>query len=268
MSGLQSRRNWVQALKAVATLLAAGSIVFAIWQRLSPRLAALPDHAVTVKPFDPAFQRLSAREIAMLPLATRFDHPLGSEHGAMTYDAQPFRVTRHLGDDLNGIGGQNSDLGDPVYAAGSGRVVLARDVGGGWGKMVILAHRLPPDQDSSMAAIVVQTVYAHLDEIRVRMGETVERGREIGSVGTADGKYLAHLHFEVREGPYPAPGVGYADVPMNRLSPTRFLYARRGAQDDLLNPPPVAKLEEVEVTRTLVTPPAQTAPVPEPGFQR
>lgn len=254
----------VRVLKVVATLLASVAIVYAIWQRLAPRLEGLPLRATTTKPLDVAFQRLTPREIAVLPVAMRFEHPLGSEHGALTYDAQPFRVTRHLGDDLNGIGGQNSDLGDAVYAAGAGRVVLAQDVGGGWGKMVILAHRLPVE-DGQVVSKVVQTVYAHLDEITVRLGEIVQRGAEIGSVGTADGKYLAHLHFEVREGPYPGPGVGYSDVPMNRVSPTRFLYENRGAPDDLLNAAPMRAAAEVEVTRQPARLKDQKVPQPEQG---
>lgn len=39
------------------------------------------------KPFDPAFLRLSPLEIAGLPLAVRFDQPMSSEHGALTYNA-------------------------------------------------------------------------------------------------------------------------------------------------------------------------------------
>jgi len=187
-------------------------------------------------PLDPAFHRLSPVEIARLPLAARFDAPMGSEHGALTYNAQPFRINRHLGDDLNGIGGLNSDLGDAVYASGSGRVVYAGVPGPGWGKMIILAHRLREAEKTR----VIQTVYAHLDQILVEPDQVVQRGQKIGTVGTADGQYLAHLHFEVREGPYVNPGVGYADAPMNRLSPERFLAEHRGASDELLNPAPAA----------------------------
>ena len=85
-------------------------------------------------PFDPAFHRLTPEEVVTLPLAVRFDMPLGSQHGALTYNARPFRISRHLGDDLNGIGGENSDLGDPVFAAGMGRVVYTGRPGSGWGK--------------------------------------------------------------------------------------------------------------------------------------
>jgi hypothetical protein len=188
-------------------------------------------------PFDPAFKRMSSVEVARLPLAARFDAPMGSEHGALTYNAQPFRINRHLGDDLNGIGGLNSDLGDRVYASGFGRVVYAGVPGPGWGKMIILAHRMREAEKTR----VIQTVYAHLDQIFVKHGQVVQRGEKIGTVGTAGGQYLAHLHFEVREGPYVNPGVGYADAPMNRLSPERFLAQHRGASDDLLSPAPTPR---------------------------
>ncbi len=241
------RRSWLGWVRISLTLLAAGAIVASLWQRLAPRLADLPRRAVLAKPLDAAFHRLTALEVAALPLATRFDHPLGSEHGAMTYNAQPFRVARHLGDDLNGIGGQNSDLGDPVYAAAAGRVVHAGDGGPGWGNMVILAHRVAAPGQATLTREVWQTVYAHLDQLRVRLGETVHRGQLLGTVGTADGKYLAHLHFEIREGPYVNPGTGYAEVPMNRVNPEVFLRANRSAADELLSGPPRAAVVEVEV---------------------
>lgn len=186
------------------------------------------------RPFDPAFIRLSALEIAQLPLAVRFDQPLGSEHGALTYNAQRFRLNRHLGDDLNGIGGLNSDLGDPVYAAGFGRVVYAGQPDPSWGNMIILAHRLP----SPAGSRVIQSVYAHLDQILVQPDQLIQRGEKIGTVGTAGGRYLAHLHFEIREGPYVNPGVGYATAPLNRLSPEAFLAEHRNAEATLLNPAP------------------------------
>lgn len=190
--------------------------------------------ASTPRPFDAAFVRLSPREIAALPEAVRWDAPLGSEHGALTYNAQPFRMTRHLGDDLNGIGGYNSDLGDPVFAAATGKVVYRGIPGPGWGHMIILAHRVLSAETGQLE--VVQSVYAHLDTMLVEPDQVIARGQQVGTVGTAFGKYLAHLHFEIRMGPYIFPGVGYADSPLNCVSPEKFIAEHRGAVPELLTP--------------------------------
>lgn len=242
-------KHFLRFFRIALTLAVAAAIVGSLWRRFGAWLEELPATAVKPKPFDPAFIRLSPREIAALPLAVRWDHPLGSQHAAMTYNAQPFRVTRHLGDDLNGIGGENSDLGDPVYAAGAGRVVYAGVPGSGWGNMIIVAHRLPAPERGGETP-VVQSVYAHLDRILVRPNQTVQRGDQIGTVGTAGGQYLAHLHFEVRRGPYVNPSIGYADAPLNRVSPERFIAGNRGAFDDLLNPAPQPSAAEVEIEAT------------------
>lgn len=221
---------WLTVLVTFAVVAAAAWLV---WQRRFAQRAAVGE----ARPFDAAFIRLTPLEIASLPEAVRFDHPLGSQNGALTYNAQPFRTTRHLGDDLNGIGGENSDLGDPVHAAGAGRVVYAGVPGPGWGNMLILAHRVPQAGAPGGYAIY-QTVYAHLEKMLVRHGQTMQRGDLIGTVGTANGAYLAHLHFEVRIGPYVNPSVGYADAPLNRVSPERFIAEHRGAPDDQLDQAP------------------------------
>ena len=218
-------KSMVRIMHVFLPLSLAAVVLGLIWLRLVNLPATRP------KPLDPAFVRLTPLEIATLPLATRFDMPMGSEHGALTYNARAFRVERHLGDDLNGIGGGNSDLGDAVYAAGAGRVVYSGSPGPGWGKMILIAHLLP---DGDELGPVVQTMYAHLDSIRVQAGQKVQRGDVIGSVGTAEGAYLAHLHFEVRLGPYVNPGQGYADTPLNRVAPEQFIRAHRGTTDEAL----------------------------------
>jgi murein DD-endopeptidase MepM/ murein hydrolase activator NlpD len=151
-----------------------------------------------------------------LPVVTATDFPLGSETGALTYNARPFREVNHLGDDLNGIGGQNSDLGDPVFAAADGLVLFAGDAAGGWGNVVILQHR-------SEQGDFFQTFYGHLDSINVRQGSIVPRGQPLGTTGTAHGQYYAHLHLEVRRGMRVDLGSGYSPLPLNRENPEDFL---------------------------------------------
>ncbi len=219
----------VRIMRVLLTLALTAAVLGMLWLRFGKLSASAS------KPLDPAFIRLTPLEMAALPLATRFDMPMGSEQGALTYNARPFRIQRHLGDDLNGIGGGNSDLGDAVYAAGAGRVVYAGSPGPGWGKMILIAHRLP---DGDELGPVIQTMYAHLDSIHIQTGQDVQRGDEIGTVGTAEGAYLAHLHFEVRLGPYVNPGQGYADTPLNRVAPGQFIRAHRGATNEALNQPP------------------------------
>lgn len=190
-------------------------------------LVGCQEQVVVTPPLDAAFLRLSAQEVAELPLAVRFELPMGGEDGALVYNAQPFRITRHLGDDWNGIGGWNSDRGDAVYASGTGRVVYAGVPGPGWGNMVILAHRVP-DATAELGWSVYQTVYAHLETIEVKPGEVVPRGTRLGSVGTAGGQYWAHLHFEVRRSMTVYPGVGYSDGALDRVSPEQFIRAYGG----------------------------------------
>ncbi|MCU0796884.1 MAG: M23 family metallopeptidase [Akkermansiaceae bacterium] len=181
-----------------------------------------PRHRVTLA---------SAWDLARIPTAVRFDSPMGAANGALTYNAQKFREPNdkrggpHLGDDLNGIGGMNTDLGDPVHAVADGVVLYAAEPSAGWGNIVVLAHRLTDER-------VLTSMYAHLDGIDVAVGTLVQRGARIGSVGTANGYYPAHLHFEIREGDAPDIGPGYGEAVLNRLDPSATLASLRGAPDD------------------------------------
>lgn len=169
-------------------------------------------------PFDAAFVRIPPLDVAALPLATRVTSPMGNESGALTYNAQPFRLNRHLGDDLNGIGGWNSDLGDAVYATNTGQVLYAGWPSDGWGNMLIVAHRVR-QAASPTGWVVHQSVYAHLDSSEAKPGQAVADGVKIGTVGTAGGRYLAHLHHEVRVSLSIYPGPGYSEYPLDRISP-------------------------------------------------
>lgn len=187
---------------------------------------------------DPRFQLLSPWDNLEIPTAIRFDPPLGTEHGALTYNAQKFwemnqkRGGHHTGDDLNGIGGMNTDLGDPIYASADGLVLYAGEPSPGWGKLVVIGHRTKNGQP-------LHSMYAHLHQIDVHRGQWVARGQPIGLVGTANGYYPAHLHFEMRSSDGVDIGAGYAMFPQNRLDPAATVAALRDSADDDLSPSPL-----------------------------
>ena len=175
--------------------------------------------------------------LAQVPTSGLMDYPVGSEAGALTYNARPFREVDHLGDDLNGIGGQNSDLGDPVFAVAAGLVLFAGDAKGGWGNVVILQHR---DANGDF----FQTFSGHLDSIAVQAGESVSRGGSVGRVGTAHGQYYAHLHFEVRKGFRLDLGGGYSPFPLNRENPETVLRAHARSDRSRLHAAPGTRGED------------------------
>jgi len=145
----------------------------------------------------PPAQSISfSSQSAFTRLADGFDFPVGKggeAHGY--YRARGFRSHGHLGEDWDGVGGGDTDLGDPVYCIGDGIVVFARDCHQGWGNVIIVRHAFR--ERGSVRN--VDSLYGHLNKILVRRGQTVKRGEQIAEIGNAHGLYDAHLHLEVRK---------------------------------------------------------------------
>lgn len=149
-----------------------------------------------------------------------FDWPVGPPDASGYYDAQPFGgVAAHLGEDWNGNGGGDSDLGDPVFAIADGEVSSARHEGEGWGNVVRVVHRC----DDGGA---YESLYAHLDAMEVEPGAAIGRGTRLGTIGTADGRYLAHLHLELRTRVGAPTGGGYGSS-ADHVAPSAFIAAHR-----------------------------------------
>lgn len=144
-----------------------------------------------------AHAKKAEKKFALVPLADGFDYPVGPPDAEGYRKARGFWPNGHLGDDWNGVGGGNSDLGDPVHSIGIGYCVLAGNERKGWGNTVIIRHvyQDPP----SGKLMLVDSFYTHLDRILVKKGQNIARGQKIGTIGTNNGMYLAHLHFEVRK---------------------------------------------------------------------
>jgi murein DD-endopeptidase MepM/ murein hydrolase activator NlpD len=138
---------------------------------------------------------LGAADGESVRVADSFGLPVGIENGKRYYKARGFRPHGHLGEDWNGVGGGNTDLGDPVHATAHGLVVYAHDFRAGWGNVVIIRHAYFERGTTRY----IDSLYGHLDRILVRNGQDVERGEKIGTIGTGHGRYPAHLHFEIRK---------------------------------------------------------------------
>lgn len=193
----------------------------------------------TPPPFDARFIQLSAFERLQIPTAPHLTEAMGTESGALTYNAQPFwsdnpkRGGHHSGDDLNGIGGMNTDLGDPVYAIGNGLVVYRGEPSPGWGNVLVLAHRMTSGD-------ILLSMYAHLDQIHTAYGDIIPRGKVLGTVGTANLNYPAHLHFEMLDSTGVYIGPGYLKKSRDRLDPNATLRQYSGLEASSLYSPALA----------------------------
>ena len=140
----------------------------------------------------------AAVETVQMSLADGFDFPVGPPNGAGYYKARGLRLRSpvHYGEDWNGRGGGDTDLGDPIYTIGDGIVTWAYDVKGGWGGVVIIRHAYRDPASGRVRCC--DALYGHLHAIHVRVGQLVKRGQKIGTMGNTRGMYAAHLHFEIR----------------------------------------------------------------------
>lgn len=188
--------------------------------------------------------------LATVPIAGEWSRPMGTRGGAFTYNAQPYLAANparggfHLGDDLNGIGQENTDLDCPVFAAADGMVAYAGQPSPGWGGVVILLHRTD--------AGLKQTFYGHLnpDSLAVTPGERVARGRRLGRLALTTAVDFAHLHFELRHGAGVVPGPGYHPAgSLASENPAEFLAARL-ATPGLPSPMDLARSGESRATRS------------------
>jgi murein DD-endopeptidase MepM/ murein hydrolase activator NlpD len=79
-------------------------------------------------------------------------------------------------------------LGTPLYATADGVVVHA-GWQSGYGRLVKIQHEFG-----------IETRYAHLSKLRVKVGQRVSRGQRIGDMGASGRVTGVHLHYEVRVG--------------------------------------------------------------------
>ena len=79
-------------------------------------------------------------------------------------------------------------VGTPLYSTGDGVVVHA-GWQSGYGRLVKIQHQFG-----------IETRYAHMSRLRVKVGQRVSRGDRIGDMGASGRVTGPHLHYEVRVG--------------------------------------------------------------------
>ncbi|HAD98389.1 MAG TPA: peptidase M23 [Cryomorphaceae bacterium] len=137
---------------------------------------------------------------AIQPVANEDLNRLASGYG---FRLDPFTKApkMHFGMDFS------ADIGTPVYATGDGVVERADNKSSGFGNHIRLDH-----------GFGYLTLYAHLSEYNVRVGQKVKRGEVIGYVGNTGRSRGPHLHYEVW-------------LNEERLNPVNFYYGELSPEE-------------------------------------
>jgi murein DD-endopeptidase MepM/ murein hydrolase activator NlpD len=129
-----------------------------------------------------ALEQMNSMERALAGIPTSMPASVALMSSGFGYRSDPFTGggAMHSGLDFKG------PLGTPILAAADGNVTFA-GWQGGYGNCIEITH-----------ANGLVTRYAHLSAITVSLGQTVDRGVQIGRMGSTGRSTGSHLHFEVR----------------------------------------------------------------------
>ncbi len=109
--------------------------------------------------------------------------------GSLSWPAVGGYISSHVGERW-GSTHKGIDIARPsnrnILAADNGVVESAGYDSGGYGNKIVINH------NNGM-----KTIYAHLQSIDVKVGQTVEKGSKIGVMGSTGNSTGIHLHFEV-----------------------------------------------------------------------
>lgn len=147
-----------------------------------------------------------------VPAADGFDFAVGDANGKGSYQDlttgtnyngwyiatqfnEKYSLGIHTGEDWNGAGGGNTDLGQDVHAVANGLVTFAQNCGRLWGNVITIEHRYYENYEVRK----IISLYAHLKELEVKRGDKVTRRQVIATIGQdPDKTFQAHLHLELR----------------------------------------------------------------------
>ncbi|MFO1142505.1 MAG: DUF5930 domain-containing protein [Amaricoccus sp.] len=142
----------------------------------------------------------------------RFTSAFGYRH-----DPKGRGTRMHAGVDLA------APRGTAIFATAPGVVVYAGPESG-YGNVVRIQHDFG-----------IETVYAHQSRIRVRVGQQVSRGVQIGDMGSTGRSTGSHLHYEVRVNGQPVNPMTYLEATQDvfQAKAGGIASAAHGDSDDL-----------------------------------
>lgn len=92
----------------------------------------------------------------------------------------------------------SANVGSEVYSTAQGRVVKVMYSKYGYGNRIVIQH-----------AYGFETLYAHLDVIKVKKGQWINKNQLIGSVGNGGASTGSHLHYEIHKNGETRDPLGY-----------------------------------------------------------
>lgn len=148
------------------------------------------------------------------------------------YEIQPGVWNYHDGVDLNlNVPVWNSDWHKAIVALADGVVTFAGKGGGTWGSIIDIKYRMDDGK-------FFVSRYGHVENALVKQGEVVVMGQQVASVGTADGQFTAHLHWNISQinnrimldSPNQWCGTSLTCVTSNYVDPIEFIVQTKKAQ--------------------------------------
>jgi lipoprotein NlpD len=145
----------------------------------------VPQSSVTPASGAPTQAASAAAKPAPAPAAAPMAAPTGEDDVAWIWPTNGnliagFDEVKNKGLDIGG------KVGEPILAAGDGRVVYAGAGLRGYGNLIILKHNN-----------TFLTAYAHNQTLLVKEDQTVRKGQKIAEMGNSDADRVK-LHFEIR----------------------------------------------------------------------
>jgi len=146
------------------------------------------------------------------------DEPIGkTENGQLYWDCcsdndfcDIYNGKFHSGEDWNLKGSRNDiDEGKLVYSIGEGKVICAKEESVGF--RVVIEHTgtciIPSKENIKGSSLSykqeivdkIYSVYLHLKDLQVKVGDEVEIDDVIGKIKKYDPEVPPHLHFEIRK---------------------------------------------------------------------